>query len=87
MNLQKFYLLYSDEKQSKILSMARDLEVLENETEYFNQGTWFEYDHKENSNFLFNEKKLNGITFPTEPKKRNYNEIGSDRKLAFKWVT
>lgn len=87
MSMQKFYLLYTDDKQSKFLSMARDLEAVKNESEYFTTGTWFEYEQKEGSNFLSGEKKLNNIVFPSEAKVRTVNEFGTFKKPAFKWVT
>jgi hypothetical protein len=83
--MDKFYLLYSNKKQEKLLSMAKNEEKMIEETEYFSNGTWFAYDAKVDSNLLENEKEMKGIKFPAEPKVRaRYCE--EDKKINFKWV-
>lgn len=82
----KFYLLYNNKQQEKLLTTASSYERLTGETQYYSEGVWFEYEYKDGSNFLFNEKLMKGINFPTEPKKREVKEFGGDVKPTFKWV-
>jgi hypothetical protein len=83
--MDKFYLLYSNKQQEKLLSMAKNEEKLKEESEYYKTGTWFAYDAKENSNLLENEKEMKGIKFPAEPKVRaRYSE---EKKNAIKWIS
>lgn len=86
MGVTKFYLLYKDDNQSKLLTTASSEEKRLSETEFYSEGTWFEYDQNDGSNFLFNEKKMKGIKFPTEPKVRDVKEFGTTPKASFKWV-
>lgn len=86
MSVTKFYLLYNDEKQSKLLTTASSEEKLNIETEYYSDGVWFEYDQNEGTNHLFNEKKMKGIKFPTEAKLKLVKNYGSEKKESFKWV-
>lgn len=85
MSSNKFFLLYSDEKQSKLLSTAVDLDMVKSESEYYTKGTWFEYDLKENSNVLHNEKVVKAIAFPESPKQRHFTHEDSG-KVEFKWL-
>jgi hypothetical protein len=88
MELEKYYALYSDKEQTKLLSLASSIEKVRIETEYHSAGVWFEYDQKPGSNFLFNERILQGIEFPKEPKKREYgSHFDSPTKPNFKWVS
>lgn len=82
----KFYLLYSNKAQDKFLCMAATLDKINEESQFYSEGAWFEYDMKENSNFLFNEKYVKGILFPSEPKKRIYAEFSTGIKPKLKWV-
>lgn len=83
--MEKYYLLYDNKNQSKLLSMAANEETLKLETEYYTTGVWFSYDSKENSNILENEKEMKGIKFPEVPKVRvRYGE--QEKKITFKWV-
>jgi len=85
--MDKFYLLYDNKKQDKLLSMAANEEKLKNETEYYNTGVWFSYDQKENSNILDNEKLMKNIEFPAQAKLReSYLEI-KNKKIEFKWLS
>lgn len=86
MAITKFYLLYNDEKQSKLLTTASSEENVNSETLYYTEGVWFEYDQREASNHLFNEKKMKGIKFPAEAKLRVVKNFGSEKKESFKWV-
>lgn len=87
MSENKFYCLYSDRDQTKFLSMAPTLEKLKEETEYWGEGVWFEYTHKDGSNLLENETEMAGIEFPKEPKKRLLKEFEGTPKSNFKWVS
>jgi len=87
MSENKFYCLYSDSDQTKFLSMASTLEKLKEESEYWSEGVWFEYTHKDGSNLLENETEMAGIEFPKDPKKRSFKEIEGTPKTAFKWVS
>lgn len=94
MELEKWYCLYSDKKQTKFLAaVGGSLEDVKAETEYFTQGVWFEYDQRPGSNLLFNEKilKAEGIKFPTEAKLRVERGGAWDAEPAkiaeFKWVS
>lgn len=84
--MAKFYCLYNNKKQEKLLTTASDEEKLLAETEYYVSGTWFSYDTKVDSNLLENEKEMKGIKFPEVAKQRNLKEIGSTKKQEFKWV-
>lgn len=86
MAITKFYLLYSDEQQSKLLTTASSDEKMKIETDYYTNGVWFEYDQNDGSNFLFNEKKIKGIKFPSEAKLRVVKDFGSKDMKPFKWV-
>jgi len=83
MNGEKYYLLYDNKNQTKLLATANSLENLKNETEYYSEGTWFEYDQKINSNLLENEKEMKGIKFPKEPKERLKKEWKNEKN----WLT
>jgi len=84
-SMAKYYLLYDNKNQNKLLSMAANEEILKSETEYYSTGVWFSYDCKENSNVLENEKEMKGIKFPEVPKVRvRYGE--EEKKITFKWV-
>ncbi|NJO62637.1 MAG: hypothetical protein HC836_31735 [Richelia sp. RM2_1_2] len=65
---KKFYLLYNNKNQEKLLSTAKTLEEIQEESQYFSAGAWFECD--DNNNVLSNEKYKSGIKFPKEPKIR-----------------
>ncbi len=82
----KFYLLYNNKAQDKFISMASSLEKITEESQFHENGAWFEYDMKEDSSFLFNEKYVKGIEFPKEPKKREYGEFNPAPKAKFKWL-
>jgi len=86
MGLTKYYLLYNNEEQSKLLTTAPTEEKLKEETEFYTDGVWFEYDSNDGSNHLFNEKKMSGIEFPAEPKKRTQSEFRPEKKIEFKWI-
>jgi len=79
MNGEKYYLLYDNKNQTKLLATANSLENLKNETEYYSEGIWFEYDQKINSNLLENEKEMKGIKFPKEPKERLKKEWKNEK--------
>lgn len=81
----KFYLLYNNKQQTKLLTMAENEDVMKEETEYYSDGVWFSYDTKEGSNLLENEKEIKNTTFPIEPKIREpYTESKNNN---FKWVS
>lgn len=86
MGVTKFYLLYNDDQQSKLLTTASSEEKIKSETEYYTNGIWFEYDQNDGSNFLFNEKKVKGIKFPFEAKLRVIKDFAPVKKEVFKWV-
>jgi hypothetical protein len=88
MDESKFYILYTDKQQSKLLTTANTKEKLESETLYYGNGVWFEYDNTENSNLIINEKILKGVVFPEEPKKREYKEYDKQPDVKnLKWLT
>ena len=84
--MSKYYCLYNNKKQEKLLTTAPNEEKLLSETEYYISGTWFSYDTKEGSNLLSNEKEMKGVKFPEVAKQRDLKEIGSVKKSEFKWV-
>ncbi len=84
--MAKFYCLYNNKKQEKLLTTADSEEKLKSETEFYTGGVWFSYDTKEGSNLIQNEKKQKKIQFPEVAKERNLKEIGSVKKQEFKWV-
>lgn len=89
MSENKFYLLYNNKQQEKLLTTASTYNKLTGETEYYSEGVWFEYDTKEGSNFLSNEKQMKGIDFPATPKERDYDKLKKniqEAKSNFKWV-
>jgi len=83
MEIVKYYTLYTDKQQTKLLAAVPSLEEVKSESEYYTAGVWFEYDQKVGSSLLFNEKVLTGVTFPKEAKKREVSKYDSD----FKWIT
>ena len=88
MELEKYYALYTDKQQTKLLSLAASIEQIKEETEYHSEGVWFEYDQKPGSNLLLNERLLSEkIVFPKEPKKRFYKDYDSKEHGNFKWVS
>ncbi len=88
MNESKFYLLYTDKQQTKLLTTASSKEILESESEYYDSGVWFEYDTTE-SNRITNEKTVKGVLFPKEPKQREYKkeEAVVPKIAGFKWLS
>jgi len=82
----KYYLLYNNKAQDKLLSTASSEEKLIEETSYYSGSTWFEYDTHLGSNLLFNEKIKTGIKFPKEPKKREYFKQSTSTKSKNFWV-
>lgn len=82
----KFYLLYNNKAQEKLLSTASSEEKLLEETSYYSGGTWFEYDTTSGSSVLFNEKIKTGIKFPKQPKERDYFKNSSLPKPKNFWV-
>ena len=53
-----------------MLVSANNLEEVAAESEYYTSGQWFQYNTKEGSNILENEKELKGIKFPEVAKER-----------------
>jgi hypothetical protein len=85
-SMKKYYLLYDNKNQNKLLTTASDEEKLKMETEYYSTGVWFSYDMKDGSNLLENEKEVKRIKFPEVPKVRvRYGE--EEKKITFKWVS
>ena len=82
----KFYLLYSDKQQSKLLTSAKSIDEIKSETEFYNSGVWFEYDTVSGSNLIINEKIVKGINFPETPKER-YPQQADQSKNNFKWIS
>lgn len=65
---EKFYLLYEDKDQSKLLATASSEKEIPEESEYYSNGYWFEYD-LDKGKFLTNEKPYKKkVEFPEEPK-------------------
>lgn len=85
--MEKFYALYNNKNQEKLLTTADSEEKLKNETEYYTSGVWFSYDRKENSNLIENEKEMKNIKFPEIAKEREHFKIGEEKKPNFKWVS
>lgn len=83
--MSKFYLLYNNKQQEKLLTTARNEEQIKLESEYYTFGAWFRYDEIENSSVIENEKEIKGIKFPAVAKIREkYSE--ASKKLNLKWV-
>jgi hypothetical protein len=84
--MEKFYALYNNKNQEKLLTTANSEEKLKLETEYYTGGVWFSYDKKEDSNLIENEKEMKGIKFPEIAKQREYKNTDTEKKSNFKWV-
>jgi hypothetical protein len=88
--MEKHWLLYTDEKQTKLLAGCDEEDCIEFESQYYSDGCWFEYDievSKKGSVFLINERKYKGfVLFPSEPNERpkfgedDYNQAWSAMK-------
>lgn len=81
----KFYLLYNNKQQTKLLTTAANEEIMKEESEYYTSGVWFSYDSKEGSNLIENEKEIKNSTFPIEPKVRV--EYSESKNNNFKWLS
>lgn len=79
---KKWYSLYTNKAQEKLLACASSEEQLMEVTQYYSGGTWFEYD--DNNNRLTNEKLYKSVKFPKEPKEKPRYE--DNKKINFKWV-
>ncbi len=85
--MEKFYLLYNNKKQEKLLTTANSEEKLKEETEYYTEGVWFSYTVKEGTNLAENEKEVKGIVFPTTAKVREISsKFAAAQKPDFKWL-
>ena len=69
--MEKYWLLYSDKDQTKLLASAYEEDQLDFESQYYSKGCWFEYDietSKNETDFLINERKyIKTIIFPKKP--------------------
>lgn len=85
----KFYLLYSDKNQSKLLTSAKDKDEVKSESEYYTNGVWFEYDCVSGSNVIVNEKTLKGVVFPETAKSRPSEQryVQDINGKTFKWIS
>jgi len=82
----KYYLLYNNKAQEKLLSSANSEDKLKEETNYYSGGTWFEYDIVDGSNVLLNEKVKSGIKFPKQPKERDLFKESTKTKPKGIWL-
>lgn len=82
--MKKYYCLYSDKNQTKLLACAESKEQLLEESQYYKEGQWFEYDiDPNNEKKIENEKLYKFNKFPKEPKNRPFH-IPEDKH--YKWV-
>ena len=79
----KTYCLYDNKEQDNLLAMAYDCESVEEESKYYSEGVWFEFDNVVDSNIMLNEKKYKKrIKFPSKPEKRpSYLETSEQFKF------
>lgn len=80
---KKYYCLYTDELQTRLLAIAESKEQIKEETQYYSDGCWFEYNLVDDK-FLVDEKILRRYKFPKEAKERP--ELRLEDK-NHKWVT
>jgi len=82
--MKKVYSLYSDEDQKQLLAMAYSEEQIEEESQYYTDGCWFEYD-LENDSIMLNEKPYSKkIKFPKTPKE--WIRYRDDNNKQYKWI-
>lgn len=69
--MEKYWLLYSDKDQTKLLASAQEEDQIDFESQYYSKGCWFEYDTEISPNkteYLINERKYSkAIKFPETP--------------------
>lgn len=82
----KYYLLYNNKAQEKLITTASSEDKLHEETSYYSGGTWFEYDMYSGSSVLHNEKVKTGIKFPKQPKERDISKSITTSKPKNFWV-
>jgi hypothetical protein len=80
---KKWYSLYNNESQDKLLACASSEEKIKEVSEFYATGVWFEYD--DINNILHNERLYGGkVSFPETPKARSREVVPP--KKEFKWV-
>jgi hypothetical protein len=67
--MEKYYLLYNNEDQDKLLAAASSEQQIKDESQFYTDGVWFEYDD-DNGNLLNEKKYRKKVKFPNEPLKR-----------------
>lgn len=82
MKKNKYYLLYSDNKQTKLIASAEDIDEVIYESKFRKEGCWFEYDIKDDHD-LYNEREFGYDQFPEEPEERFSTKIDADDRVLF----
>ena len=81
--MDKFYCLYSDASQEKLLACADDIDGVIAESKFYSEGCWFEYDMEDNHN-LYNEREFGYDQFPEDPSLKLKDEyIKADDRVIF----
>lgn len=81
---EKVFCLYSNKEQEKLLAMAYSEEQISEESQYYSNGVWFEYDAIENSNLIENEKLYKKkVSFPNTPAER---PRFTENKEDYRWI-
>ncbi len=79
----KFYCLYTDASQGKLLACANDIDEVMAESKFYSEGCWFEYDIEDNHD-LYNEREFGYDQFPEDPSSRLKEEfIEADDRVVF----
>jgi hypothetical protein len=84
--MDKHYCLYTDLEQTKLLACARGIDQMLEQSQYYSDGCWFEYDvsiSEKDTTFLLNEREFGFKQFPINPSPRPNLLIKSDDRVTF----
>lgn len=81
---EKVFCLYTNKEQERLLAMAYSEEQINEESQYYSGGVWFEYDVIENTSIIDNERLYKkSIDFPETP---NIRPKYVEEKETYKWI-
>ena len=82
----KSYSLYNNSSQTQLLACADSIEQLEEISQHYEDGVWFEYDVEivKGTEHLYNERPYNFKNFPDNPKPRERSNIKGDERIPIK---
>jgi len=76
----KTYCLYNNKEQETLLAMTYEEDGIKDESKYYSEGVWFEYDNVLDSNSIINERKYKKkINFSKEPEQRGFKLEQSEK--------